>query len=348
LKGKLYEKKKGWLTSANEPLLLLRDLSQGAANFDALNSAITAQEGVTGSCLSWGSNIPIPIYGDMKKCERFKNVLATDMWHPLFWLPERLYNRRTLVLDNGEEGPEDDDVWCLKIIFELNKAGLYERKTGKWVDVLYEIGIDVDTPQGQQRIKDFQQGTPDAELEAFDIDKFLSKRRIKNPDWSLDLVGEHYDYLFPIAMGHLANNFLQVLNTVDASNMTFEEKKNVLYALFYFVRVTIQDGGEQIYDFAQSSKNVKITQENISLVTKIITDAIEEVWERFKDQALKTNPCVILPKFLLYLVFQKIRVGIGFSYKYFCFSTLSACLQKHKKTSFCFASLHLSVTTQRH
>ena len=106
--------------------------------------------------------VPLPAYGGIRT--RWPGVPAEMLWHPAFWLPERIAARRA----NDDEMVEPDAVWAIRICLELEGSGWYRPGLG-WGDVLTEHGIDVDTAAGASRVRAWQNGAADQVLDGLDL-----------------------------------------------------------------------------------------------------------------------------------------------------------------------------------
>ncbi len=100
----------------------------------------------------------------------WRGVPAGMLWHPLLWLPEHL--AQPAQFPEGKDGvlvDEDPAEWSVRVMLEVANAGLYDRHTGEWVDVLARAGIDLRSPAGEERVIAWTRGAPDAVLDSFTI-----------------------------------------------------------------------------------------------------------------------------------------------------------------------------------
>lgn len=109
------------------------------------------------------------------------------LWNPLLWLPEPLTRRRMVRVD-GEEGLEDDDLWAVRLTYELEMAGIHDPESGSWMDVLAGVGIDISTPDGVERTARWVNGGRDAALSAIDLSELFVDT--SDPNWALDAAVE--------------------------------------------------------------------------------------------------------------------------------------------------------------
>lgn len=134
---------------------------------------------------SYAVATPIPFYEPDRRA-RWLGVNPAMMWHPLFWLPERLSRR----IEFGNT-VEPALPWAIRVCLELSAAGLYATGQG-WLDILVDSGIDATTPEGQQRILAWQHGGDDVVLDAVDLSALLSNQD-GDPNWAeqaSDAIGE--------------------------------------------------------------------------------------------------------------------------------------------------------------
>lgn len=86
--------------------------------------------------------------------KRWAGVKSEAMWHPLFWLPDRLSERYRLSFRGGEViRPENDDEWAVRVMLESEVTDVYDERSGSWVDVLALNGLDVSDPDVQERVQ---------------------------------------------------------------------------------------------------------------------------------------------------------------------------------------------------
>lgn len=141
-----------------------------------------------------GSLCPIPLPRPGLRESNWASVPPQMLWCPLFWLPERLTERRSVELQDGTRVLESTDQLLVRIALELTNAGLYDVETG-WVDALALFGIDIDTEQGVSRVRDWQQGVPDKTLTELSLDRWLDVLRVPDPEWSATACDEMFPTL---------------------------------------------------------------------------------------------------------------------------------------------------------
>lgn len=187
---------RGFFNDPGEPLLATVTPHEAAvrlASFLSI-SGLTDAAVVTSNT----ATTPLPLYPAEwpRGRRRWAGLNPTIMWHPLFWLPDRLASRMMLDV-NGDIQVETDEVWAARVFIELTAAGMYREQDGQWVDVLALQGLDSDDPGVQTRIARWVAGADDEQLDAID----LSSRLAVEPDesWSLAAAWDAVQTLRPIA-----------------------------------------------------------------------------------------------------------------------------------------------------
>lgn len=177
-----------FLLEAGEPLLLCRSGIQTAMRLRAFTQASgLPSESVLSSSLC---AMPLPIYADFgidehgRTRRRWAGTRPEMMWHPLMWLPDRLAGRYTIADSaTGTSQVEDDELWAIRVAFELTTSGLYDPETGGWIDVLATVGIDVDDDLDLARVQDWLSGYPDEMLDRIDLGPYLE---LTPASWALE------------------------------------------------------------------------------------------------------------------------------------------------------------------
>lgn len=194
-------------------------------------------------------NLAIPVPMVTPGNERHKEVPASMMWHPLFWLPKRLREGLTYVTEEGEVA-ENNLQWAIRVLIEMQFAGpfrlgdlwwvhvssidgvplqafplgedghvqfpdtVYDSENlrllrpatsadaelyspyniddATWLDVPYLVGVDVFTPEGEQRMRAWQNGASDPDLDSLDLDRFITAEG-RDPMWAVEYVTRRYD-----------------------------------------------------------------------------------------------------------------------------------------------------------
>lgn len=176
------------LVTPGTPLLLCRDTIETAVRFRSfVEEAGIPEHLVLTSTLC---AVPLPVYTnfgtfpDGRPRRRWEGTRAEFMWHPLMWLPPRVAYRYNI--DDPATGAsriEDDDLYAIRLAFELTASGLYDPTTGTWLDILATVGIDIDDDLDLARVQDWLDGYPDEILDAIDLTDHMD---IEDRDWALE------------------------------------------------------------------------------------------------------------------------------------------------------------------
>lgn len=206
------------LLAEGEPLLLARSAIETAVRF-------TAYAGESGlprpAVLSTPlCSMPLPIYTDFgtrddgKRRRRWEGTRPEYMWHPLMWLPPRVAGRYQLDDPRtGESRLEDDDLWAIRVAFELTASGLYDPITGTWFDVLHTVGIDIEEPADVARVERWLNGAADEDLDSIDLSGYLD---IDPSNWALETALALRDDLERASWALIADDLLTLADeTVD-------------------------------------------------------------------------------------------------------------------------------------
>lgn len=176
------------LLSDGEPLLLARSAIEAATRFTTFAEVSgLPQVSVLSTPLC---ATPLPLFTDFgthpdgSPRRRWAGTRPEFMWHPLMWLPQRVAGRYSLSDSaTGTQRLEDDDLWAIRVALEVTASGLYEPATGTWFDVLDSVGIDIETPDGLDRVRRWLDGSPDETLDGIDLSGYLD---IDPPSWALE------------------------------------------------------------------------------------------------------------------------------------------------------------------
>ena len=218
-------RRRPFLTEPGEPLLLTRDALGFAERFSEFSAfTMLPNEQIIASPL-----LTQPLV--VKSRSAGPRGLAPTMnpgalWHPLFWLPERVAFRYRWNED-GVQQIEDDTEWSDRVALEVTMSGLYDPADGTWLDVLSVQGLDVEDAAVQQRLTDWLRGQPDALLDEIDLSAVVNHPT--EPDWALDSTGELLPTLQPASVAesehsvaaawsaHCANTGLSAVQLMFAS-----------------------------------------------------------------------------------------------------------------------------------
>lgn len=220
------------LLEANEPLLLCRSTIQTAMRFRAFSEETgLPSEAILSSTLC---AMPLPIYTNFgvgesgRPRKRWAGTRAEAMWHPLMWLPPRVAGRYTITDPaTGGSRLEDDDLWAIRIAFELTASNLYDPETGMWVDILATVGMNVDDELDLARVQDWLDGYPDEVLDDIDLSSYLD---VEPTWWALEAALAMRDDLEAASWALIADDLLSMADeTVNPSNSLTH--RDVLLAL---------------------------------------------------------------------------------------------------------------------
>jgi len=154
--------------------------------------------------------LPIPRYTEQPEGEgrgaRWSSVKPEWLWHPFFWLPERLASRYATTGDDGQRVVESDDQWALRVMWEMTASGLYDSESGEWVDVLSLAGLNIDDGATAMRITEWQLGIDDPDLDNLSLDALL--RVEDDPDWAIVAAGSIEDPVRRTVWARAANTLL--------------------------------------------------------------------------------------------------------------------------------------------
>lgn len=131
------------------------------------------------------------------------------MWHPLFWLPPRLALRYRFLADDPA-GIENDNEWAVRVAIESTISTLFDPNDGTWVDVLSLVDLDVDSPEVQNRLREWLSGQPDADLDAIDLSGMTEL--VENPDWAVEESAELIATLLPASWALIASDLIDELS----------------------------------------------------------------------------------------------------------------------------------------
>lgn len=148
----------------------------------------------------------------------WQGVNPAALWHPLFWLPDRLSGRYQIQGSDGAVTMEGADTWAVRVCLELSMSGLYDAATGTWVDVLALHGLDIDDPAAIERVSRWQAGAPDPVLDGIDLGPVVD---VEDADWALESALALVPDLRPASWAVLANDLLSQLDDIaDPGSVT--------------------------------------------------------------------------------------------------------------------------------
>lgn len=125
--------------------------------------------------------LPVPVPPTPRRRPKAK---ADMLWHPFVWLPPHMTTRR------DEDEAEDHDLYVLRVALEIEATGLYDRRTGTWLDVCSTVGVDLDQPDDLARAQAWLDGEPDPSLDDIDLTDWT--RDPQTPNWANDVAAFNF------------------------------------------------------------------------------------------------------------------------------------------------------------
>jgi hypothetical protein len=132
-----------------------------------------------------------------------EDINPAVMWHPLFWLPERV----ALRYRYDDNSIETDQEWAVRVALETSVSLLFNPEDGTWFDPLHAAGLDIDDPAVQDRITAWLAGQEDPELDAIDLTDILEQQ--DDPHWAQTASVELLPTLVPASWALLADDLAQ-------------------------------------------------------------------------------------------------------------------------------------------
>jgi hypothetical protein len=116
------------------------------------------------------SSVPLIITGTGGDGHPFAGVNPAFLWHPLFWLPDKIAYRQRWRNPDGVGDPiiEDLDMWHSRLSLQLSYSGLYDPELG-WLDILSVYGLDVADPAVIARVAAWLAGGEDDIFDGIDL-----------------------------------------------------------------------------------------------------------------------------------------------------------------------------------
>lgn len=163
------ERMRPLLLEPGDSLLVTSDIEDTVLRYGELST----RTGIPGDqlVLSFMSSLPLPRYEPLGPGEsRWLGAVATELWAPIFWIPEEIAQRMPVGDSEAEGGirGESDDEWSARIALHMVLAGLYVPESGTFLDVPAALGIDLQDEKIAERVQDWLEGHVDEELDALD------------------------------------------------------------------------------------------------------------------------------------------------------------------------------------
>lgn len=159
---------------------------------------------------------PLPLYvQDPEGPHQFSEVNPATLWHPLFWLPDRLSGPYTIEHPEGGQPIEEPfEAWSIRVALEMTASGLYSPDEG-WADVLQMAGIDISTQEGVGRVAAWQSGVEDPALDNIDLEAVLNNPG--DPEWADVLSVELLPLLASAQWALMSQSVLDIVVEAQAS-----------------------------------------------------------------------------------------------------------------------------------
>jgi hypothetical protein len=198
----LENRRRLFLTEAGEPLLLAKSAMSIVERF----SEFTDYTGLDRNQIAANplAAIPFPVMSRANGPRGWPiNLNPASMWHPLFWLPERLAFRYRFEGDDIE----DENEWVVRVALETTISDLYNPIDGTWFDVLAYYDLDSDDPQVQARISAWLAGGDDDVLDSIDLTETVDEPG--NEHWAVESTAEMLPTLIAASWATLADDLAQ-------------------------------------------------------------------------------------------------------------------------------------------
>lgn len=145
-------------TAPGDGLILAADALAPAM----ISQAFLAESGLSAEDVALPTTLVVPVPLHHSRADVPDST--PQAWaNPLMWLPHRW---------RDDLGGWCSEVSALRIGWELIASGLFHRDTG-FVDVLYAYGVDIDTEQGDARVRQWIAGGADELLDSVDVTEML-------------------------------------------------------------------------------------------------------------------------------------------------------------------------------
>ncbi|MHA3724231.1 hypothetical protein ACXR2T_10165 [Leucobacter sp. HY1910] len=162
-------------------------------------------------------SIPLPVTAQRDGARKRLRYDPSLAWHPLFWLPLPVGLRlRVQETDEPQLRPETTAEWAVRVLVQVEEAGLYDSSTGTWLDVLATVGLDRNDHAVHERVHAWQRGAPDAALDRIDLsDRFISS----SSDIAAQVIPQIHDLLHA--------QWLNTSRTINAQLIEIDQIKDI-------------------------------------------------------------------------------------------------------------------------
>lgn len=158
----------------------------------------------------------------------------THIGLPILWLKGDIFDKMTVVetervqvedeyrwIPNGESHIESQYEIVARIAAWMEFTNIYDANSGEWVDVVRDImGLDVNDPATQSRIRRWQDGAPDKLFDGFDLAAHMESIQPK-----IDVVSFVEWVVWPSIVVSALEPTLQFIAMLEDEESTRDEKK---------------------------------------------------------------------------------------------------------------------------
>ena len=215
-------RRRTFLTEPGEPLILARsalDIVDRYSQFTAMTGL--DQQYIAASPLV---SIPLPMLSRQAGPRGWPvDINPGALWHPLFWLPERVAMRYRFDDEAGDEAIESEGEWAVRVAIETTLSDLYDPGDATWLDVLSMVELDSEDFAVQERIVSWLAGDDDAALDSIDLTEMLEHQ--ENPHWAADVTGGLMETLQAASWAVLADDLAKSADEVALDAVTIEEAR---------------------------------------------------------------------------------------------------------------------------
>lgn len=121
---------------------------------------------------------PLPPLGDNARDQPLARKITNLKWfsHPIMWLKGDILRPHPFPVQEGDEPRDEfDSEIALRLALQLEVTGFYRSASGEWYDIAEDlgetpdVGLNVDDPFDQARIRAWQNGEPDEVFDNYDL-----------------------------------------------------------------------------------------------------------------------------------------------------------------------------------
>lgn len=163
------------------------------------------------------------------------------LWHPMFWLDREHAMPLYREVDGEIEFLEDIEEWLYRLFLELEHAGLYDRATGSWTDILdLELGLDIDQPEVQERLRAYAAGGEDGELDGINASRWIyaaDDQHADGPNWAVERAMDEARIIALVAEAVQCHDLVEAIDTKGESiGMADLDEREFAVAVIEMVR----------------------------------------------------------------------------------------------------------------